>query len=250
MHRPFRQHLVSLTYFTVTTLLFSGVASSKAFAQDYNAMMQQNMQQQQALQAQMQAQMMQAERQLQGAMQEYIQQNRPALEMERQQYNQNSGSQMSLEEYARAKVMAEAARRNAAANPAPNSNPIFEQQQRSFQASQEAYRARQQGFDSRNQAWAQQQQQIDNNNQAWMQGQRQIDSNHNRFIQQGIQGNQYYRNTETGQVAELPFAGSQGVYQNGDGSTWTSGAMGQFNQVGPQGRPQQMEEYEPEYYDE
>ncbi|MBN8548443.1 MAG: hypothetical protein J0M12_03915 [Deltaproteobacteria bacterium] len=234
----------------IVLTLFIGKYSSPALAQDFQGMMQQNMQQQQALQAQMEASMRQSEMQMQHAMREYINQNRPALEQERQAYMQSTGATMSLEEYTHAKIMAEAARRNAAANPQPYSNPIFEQQKRNFQAGQQAYQARQQNFDQRNQAWAQGQQQIDNNNQAWMQGQRQIDSNNNRFVQQAIQGNQYYKNTETGEVAELPFAGSPGVYQNGEGSTWTSGTMGQFNQVGPQGMPQQMEEYEPEYYDE
>ncbi len=94
------------------------------------------------------------------------------------------------------------------------------------------------------------QQQIDTNNQDWMQTQRQNDSNHNRFVQQGIQGNQYYRNSETGELAELPFAGDTGVYTNPNGSTWTSDSMGQYNQIGPRGNLQQMEVYEPQYYDE
>jgi len=138
----------------------------------------------------LQAQMAQTENKLQASIQEYIRQNRPRLEQEHQQYMQQTGMHMSLEQFVRGQIEAEAARRNAAAQPAPN--PIFEQQQRSFQASQQAHFARQQKFDNQNQAWSQNQQQIDNNNQAWAQGQRQIDSNHNRFIQQGIQGNQYY----------------------------------------------------------
>ena len=235
---------------TLAVTLLIAAPYSLTHADDYNAMMQQNWQQQQALQAQMQAQMQQTQMQYQSALRDYIQQNRPALEQEVQQYNANSGTQMSVEEYANAKITNEAARRQNAANSAPNSNPIFEQQKRQFEAGQKSYQARQQGFAAQNQQWMQGQQQIENNNQAWMQGQRRIDSDNNRFIQQNIQGNQYYRNTETGQVAELPFAGNPGAYQNGQGDTWNSGSMGQFNQVGPQGMPQQMEAYEPEYYDD
>lgn len=231
----------------IISLLLS--MNTPAQAQDYQAMMQQNMMQQQALQNQMMQQIQQAQRNAMQEEQKYIQQNRPQLEKEHQQFMQSTGMQMPLEAYVHNKIMEEAARRHNAANVNSGSNPMFEQQKRMFEAGQQAHQARQQNYAAQNQNWAQSQQQIEKNNQAWNQQQRQIDSSHSRFIQQGIQGNQYYKNSETGQVAELPFAGDTGVYQNND-NTWSSEAMGQFKQIDPNGNAQQMEAYEPEYYGE
>ena len=236
--------LAAAIFANITALL---VLTGAVQAQNIDQMMQQNQQQMMAFEQQMNARMAQSQAQFEVEMQRYIEQNRASLESEHQQYIQNTGAQISLQEYARAKVMEEAARRNNAAN-AQSPNPIFAQQQQSFRASQEAYKARQQNFDNYNNNWAQGQQQIDQNNQNWMQNQREMDSQYNRFLQQGIQGNQYYRNTETGQVAELPFAGSPGIYQNGNGDTWNSGSMGQYNQIDPNGMRQEMEVYEPPYY--
>lgn len=228
----------------LSTLLI--VASSHA--QNFEQMMQYNMQQQAALEAQMNQQMMNTQANLDTSIQNYIQQDRANLEREHQQYVQSTGMQISLEQYVRNKVMQEATRRNAAN--APSVNPMFEQQKQMFEAGQQRYQASQQQFQQQNNNWAAGQQQIDANNQAWVQGQRQIDSNHNRFVQGAIQGNQYYRNTETGQVAELPFANSPGVYQNGNDDTWVSPSMGQYYQMNPQGMRQEMEAFEPEYYGE
>jgi len=218
-------------------------------AQSLEQMMEMNRQAMAANEAQMNAHMAAAQQNAQASLQQYIQNNRPQLEAEHQQYMQTTGQQMSLEQYVTNKVQNEAARRMAAQNPS-GSNPMFEQQKRMFEQGQAAHQQRQAGYAAQNQNWAAGQQQIENNNQAWNQQQRQIDSDNSRFIQQGIQGNQYYRNSETGQVAEMPFAGDTGVYQNPSGDTWISGSMGQYDQVGPNGERQQMEAYEPEYYGE
>ena len=224
-------------------------ASESSQAQSLEQMMEMNRQAMAANEAQMQQHLMAMQQKAQAAEQQYLQENRPQLEAEHQQYMQMTGQQMTLEQYVHNKIVNEAARRNAAQNPS-GTNPMFEQQKRMFEQGQAAHQQRQQNYAIQNQNWAAGQQQIENNNQAWNQQQRQIDSDHSRFIQQGIQGNQYYRNTETGQVAEMPFAGDTGVYQNPSGDTWVSPSMGQYEQIGPNGERQQMEAYEPEYYGE
>lgn len=218
-----------------------------ASAQYFDEMMQQNQMLMQQNEMQLQEHMRQGQIRAEASLQDYINQNRSKLEAETEQYNQNTGQGLSVEQYARAKVQEEAARRMNTQQ--GGTNPMFEQQKRMFQQGQEAHQQRQQIFDTYNQNWQQGQNQIDANNQAWNQQQRQIDSNNNRFIQQGIQGNQYYRNSETGEVAELPFAGSPGVYGDPNGNTYVSPEMGQYRQIDPNGMPQQMEQYEPEFYE-
>ncbi len=221
------------------------LSHSSASAQGYDPMMQQLQAQMDASNRALEESMANVRRNAEASLSQYINENREQLDAERQQV----APQMTVEQYARAKIENEAARRQNALN-AQNggSNPMFEQQKRMFEAGQKAHFDRQKTFDTQNQNWAQGQQQIEMNNQAWAQGQRQQESGHNRFIQQGIQGNQFYRNTETGQVAELPFAGDPGQYGNGNGDTWNSPQMGQFYQNGPNGMPQEMEAYEPPSY--
>lgn len=240
MERTLKLQIAALICFSLTP---------SAMAQNYEAMMQQNMYNMQAAEMQMQQMMRDTEMKAMAAERQYIEQNRPQLEAEHRQFVQQTGMQVSLEQYVHNKIMEEAARRNNAMNAQAGSNPMFEQQKRMFEAGQKAHQARQQGFDAQNRNWAQGQQQIENNNQAWREQQRQIDSGNSRFIQQGIQGNQYYRNAETGDVAELPFAGGPGVYQGND-NTWISDKMGQYKQVDPNGMPQEMEEFQPQYFGE
>lgn len=202
-------------------------------AQDFYGQMNAIEQNMAALDAQMRQHMAETANRARQAQASYIEQNRPQLEREHQQFVQSTGQQISLEQYVEFKVSEEAARRMNAQNPT-GYNPIFEAQKRQFAAGQAAHQQRQATYDAQNNAW-------------WAQ-QQQNQRSHDRFIQQGIQGNQFYRNTETGQVAELPFAGDTGVYGNPSGDTWLSGQMGQFNQVGPNGELQEMEAYEPEDY--
>jgi len=188
-----------------------------------------------------------AQRRAEFELQSYINSNRAQLTAETQQYNQMNGQNLSVEMYARAKVQEAAARNMNAAQ--GGTNPMFEQQKQMFESGQRAHQARQNAADANMQNWYAGQNQIEAGNQAWNNQQRSIDSDNNRFIQQGIQGNQYYRNTETGEVAELPFAGDTGVYGDSSGNTWVSPQMGQYNQIGPNGMPQQMEGFDPDYYE-
>ena len=228
-------------------IVVSNFVSSAVIAQNLDQMMYQNQLNMQQNDQMMQGMMQNSQQQAESSLQQYISQNYSQLSAEAQQYNQNSGQNLSVEQYARAKIQEEAARRMNTAQ--GGVNPIFEAQKRQFEAGQQAYRAQQNSFDTQNQNWRAGQNQIDTNNQAWNDQQRRIESDNNRFIQQGIQGNQYYRNSETGEVAELPFAGSPGVYGDTSGNTWVSPEMGQYNQIGPNGVPQQMESYEPGFYE-
>lgn len=231
--------LAAVAFLLIVTQLSISVVS----AQSLDEMMYQNQmnlqQNEQAMNALMQNTQMQAE----ASLQEYINSNRSQLAAEAQQYNQNSGQNLSVEQYARAKIQEEAARRMNAAQ--GGTNPMFEQQKQMFEAGQRAHQARQDSFQAYNQNWQNNQNQIEAGNQAWNNQQNSIDHGNSLFIQQGIQGNQYYRNSETGEVAELPFAGNPGVYGDPNGNTWVSPQMGQFNQIGPNGERQEMEEYNP-----
>ncbi len=106
-----------------------------------------------------------------------------------------------------------------------NPGPALAQQQRNFQASQNANRTVQEGYQDYN--------------QGWQQNQHQLSNAYARYDQQAVRGNAYYQNPMTGQVVELPYGGQPGVYQNNQG-TWAAGQNGQYYQVDPQGYRQQM----------
>jgi hypothetical protein len=225
------------------------VSASPAIAQDYiqqqmNALNQQMQESDMRLQNLMRQGQMNAE----AALHDYVEKNRPELEQKTQAYNQATGQQLTVYQYTDMVAKEEAARRMNAQNPGPSD--MFRQQQEMFRRGQEAHFQRQENYKAQNNAWQSQQQAIENNNRAWMDGQDRQQYGHDRFIQQGIQGNQYYRNSETGEVAELPFAGDTGVYTHPDGQEWVSGSMGEFHQVTPDGTLQEMQPYDPPYGEE
>jgi hypothetical protein len=204
--------LVSLSVCVVLALGFGA-----ARAQGYIGSAQQNMQFDQQFNQQLQARMMQnqmAQRQL---LQNYIRTYGPQLQAGYQQYVRQPGARMTFEQYAYWSMTT-----MGGANP----GPALEQQQRNFQAMQNANRTVQQGYQDYNQGWQQNQQRLDNS--------------FNRYDQQAVRGNQYYRNSETGQVTELPYGAQPGVYQNNQG-TWAAGPDGQYHQVDPQGYRQRMD---------
>lgn len=243
----------SRTAAMITWALISSATNS--LAQDYSATLQQQMQYNQQLMQQnemrMQQAMQETDRKRRAALQTYIAQNRSTLERETERYNSSTGQNLSVEQYAENSIREQAAA-NLNRQQAGNGNPMFQQQQEMFRRGQEAYQQRQQGFAAQNQMWQQQQNQIDSGNQAWMDQQRQKDVQQDIYVQQGIYGNQNYRNQETGEVAELPFANEPGLYQDNNGNSWVgSDRMGEYQQVTPDGRFQEMEAIpNEEYYDE
>ncbi len=78
-----------------------------ASAQNYDAMMQQNMERMRALDAQLNDQLRETQARQQAEEAKYLAQNRPALEQEHLQYMQATGMRMSLEEYVHSKIMNE-----------------------------------------------------------------------------------------------------------------------------------------------
>ena len=228
-------------------LISFGLIPGDISAQNIDQMIYQNQLNMQQNDQMMQGLMQNSQAQAEATLQTYIDSNRQQLAAEAQRYNQQTGQYLTVEQYARMKVQESAAQQMNQQQGA--TNPMFEQQKQMFEAGQRAHQGRQQANAAYNQNWQAGQNQIEANNQFWNEQQRGIESGNNQFIQQGIQGNQYYRNSETGEVAELPFAGGPGVYGDPNGNTWVSPEMGQYNQVGPNGVPQQMEAFDPDYYE-
>ncbi len=234
MIRCFRHVYVSAFGALLVALV---LAPAQVRAQDYQQQMDMLNQQMQQSDMQMQQIMRQTQMQAQAQLQELIRNPSPQLVAAHQQYVQRSGHQISFPEFVDNWVKEQAAARMNA-NPGPSAG--FRAQEEMFRRGQERYKASQQRIDGQNEAWRAGQQAIDSGNQAWMNNQQRGDVNHGLYVQGAIQGNQYYRNSETGEVAELPYANSPGVYQNND-NTWNSPSMGVYNQVTPDGAMQRMD---------
>jgi len=219
-------NLVSPAIFSTTLVLVLTLTPQTVRAQDLNSLAQQNMAFDAQMGAQLNGMMMQNQMQQQRMMQSYIQQNGPQLQMEYQNYIRQTGMQIPFEQFVYSHIMTQGGR---------NPGPALQQQQDNFRALQDANRTVQQGYESYNQGWTANQQRLDNSFQ--------------RYGQQAIQGNQYYRNSETGEVTELPYGGQQGVYQNNQG-TWANDSMGQYHQIDPQGYQQRMDQVDPGDFDE
>jgi hypothetical protein len=196
-------------------MLGSGVGR----AQDLGALAQQNMQFDQQFNQQLQGMMMQNQMQQQQLLQSYITQGGPQLRQEYQRYQQQTGMQIPFEQFAYSHMMTMGGK---------NPSPALQQQQQNFQALQDANRSVQQGYQDYNQGWSNSQQQLSNS--------------FNRYDQQAVRGQANYRNPQTGEITELPYAAQPGVYQNNQG-TWAADPYGQYHQIDPQGYPQQMNPY-------
>ncbi|HLI81518.1 MAG TPA: hypothetical protein VKV03_16130 [Candidatus Binataceae bacterium] len=190
-----------------------------ARAQGYG-MAQQNAQFDQQFNAQLRARMMQNQASQQQLLQRYINTYRPQLVAGYQQYVARNGPRMTFEQYAYWSMTTMGG---------TNYGPALAQQQRNFQAMQQNHQAVQQGFQDYNGGWQKNQDSLSNT--------------YNRYDQQGVRGYQYYRNSETGQVTELPYDAQPGVYQNNEG-TWAADPNGQYHQIDPQGYKQRMDPVE------
>lgn len=217
-------NLLKAGRFTLRGLFFSLgtiVISIAAHAQ-YPNMYQQNMDFDQRMNAQLQAMQQQNQMAQRQMMQSYVQQNGPQLQMEYQNYVRSTGQQISFEQFVQWHILTQGGRD-------PGNAMRLQQQQ--FQANQQANRTVQQGYNSYNQGWQQNQQVMGNTM--------------NRYSQQAIQGNQYYRNPQTGEQVELPYGGQPGAYQNSQGN-YLRDQQGNFHQVDPQGYTQELEESDSE----
>jgi hypothetical protein len=178
---------------------------------------QQNMQFDQQFNQQLQSRMMQNQMGQTQLLQNYIQAYGPQLNAAYQQYIRQPGaSPLTFEQFAYWSLTTMGG---------TNPGPALEQQQRNFQAQQNANRAVQQGYQDYNQGWEQ--------------NQRRLDNSYNHYDQQAVRGQANYQNPMTGQVTELPYGAPPGVYQNNQG-TWAAGPDGQYQQIDPQGYRQQM----------
>lgn len=183
----------------------------------WQGLAQQNQQFDQQFNQQLQAQMTQNQMGQQQLLQNYINAYRPQLTTAYQQYVAQNGPTMTFEQFAYWSLTTMGG---------TNPGPALQQQQRNFQAQQDNNATVQQG----NQDY----------NQGWQQNQDQLSRGFNQYDQQAVQGNQYYRNSVTGQGTELPYGGQPGVYQNNQG-TWAADPNGQYHQIDPQGYSQQMD---------
>ena len=177
--------------------LNSIAAGNAAFDQQANAMLQGQIQQNQMAQQQL--------------MQSYLQQHGPQLQQQYQQFIQSTGYQIPFETFVYNHMLTAGG---------TNPGPALQQQQRNFQGLQDAHRTVQQGNDNYNQGWRNNQETTSNALQ--------------RYDQQGIRGDAYYRNPQTGQVYELPYGGVPGVYGNSQ-NTFYNDPTGNYVQMDPQG---------------
>ena len=200
--------------FVVCLVLTIGAA---AHAQ---SMAQRNLQFDQQFNANLQARMRQNQASQQQLLQRYIATYRPQLTAGYQQYVRQNGPRMTFQQYAQWSMTT---------MNGTNYGPALAQQQRNFQAMQQNHQTVQQGYEDYNRGWQQNQQRLDNT--------------YNRYDQQAIRGNQYYRNSETGKVTELPYGAQPGVYQNNQG-TFAADPNGQYHQIDPQGYRQRMDPVE------
>lgn len=195
-----------------------GASSPLVSAQDLNSIAAANAAFDQQMAAQLQAQMQQNQMAQQQLMQAYIQQNGPQLQQEYQQFIQTTGYQIPFETFAY---------NHLATAGGTNPGPALQQQQRNFQALQEANRTVQQGYDSYNQGWS-------NNQQTTSEALQ-------RYDQQAIRGNAYYGNPQTGEVSELPYGGAPGIYDTNQ-NTFYNDPSGNYYQMAPQGYGTPLEE--------
>ena len=172
-------------------------AANAAFDQQMAATLQTQVQQNQMAQQQL--------------MQAYLQQHGPQLQQAYQQYIQATGQDIPFETFMYNYMLTAGG---------TNPGPALQQQQRNFQAIQDANRTVQQGYDSYNQGWSANQQTTREALQ--------------RYDQQAIRGNAYYGNPQTGDVYELPSGVSSGVYDNHQ-NTFYNDPNGQYYQMDPQG---------------
>ena len=184
-------------------------------------MMQQNMDFDARMNAQLQGMQQQNQQGMQNLIQNYIQQNGPQLQADYQQYVQATGQQIPFEQFVYSHIMTQGGR---------NPGPALEAQRQQFEGLQNAHRTVTEGYNDYNQGYWQNQQRQDNAAQ--------------RYGQQAIQGNQYYRNPQTGETVELPYAGEEGLYQGPQGN-YAADPMGNYHQVDPQGYRQQLEQFDP-----
>mgnify|MGYP001810044988 CR=1 FL=1 len=197
-----------------------GVAAQDLYSigQDMNSMAAANAAFDQQQNATLQYQMQQLQQARQQLRQSFIQQHGPQLQQEYQQFIQSTGYQIPFETFVD-NYMATAG--------GTNPGPALQQQQRNFQALQDANRSLQQGYDSYNQGWRDNQQRMDNAFQ--------------RYDQQAIRGNAYYGNPQTGNVYELPYGGSTGVYGSPGGTIYTD-QSGNYQETDPQGYGTQLQQ--------
>ena len=212
-------HSIQLARCATTLLL--GVLLAPIFAIAQPDIMQQNMNFDAQMNSQLQAMQQQNQQGMQNLVQNYIQQNGPQLQADYQQYVQMTGQQIPFEQFVYYHIMTQGGR---------NPGPGLEAQRQQFEGLQNAHRTQTEGFNSYNQGYWQNQQRLDNAAQ--------------RYDQQAIQGNQYYRNPQSGETVELPYAAQEGFYQGPQGN-YVADPMGNYNQIDPQGYQQQLEQYNP-----
>jgi len=208
----------------ISTLLFALALALPCWPIELHAqpnMMQQNMDFDAQMNAQLQAMQQQNQQAQQNLIQGYIQQNGAQLQADYQQYVQMTGQQIPFEQFVYSHIMTQGGR---------NPGPALEAQRQQFEGLQNAHRTVTEGYNDYNQGYWQNQQRLDNAAQ--------------RYDQQAIQGNQYYRNPQTGETVELPYAAQEGYYQGPQGN-YVADPMGNYNQVNPQGYQQQLEQFDP-----
>ena len=206
--------------FTLSLCVSLFMNAHNSEAQDLSSLAQQNMNFDAQFNAQLSGMMQQNQVAQQQMMQNFVMQYGPErLQQEYQQFVRSTGAQITFEQFVYSHIMTQGGR---------NPEPALRQQQQNFQALQEANRTVQQGYN--------------NYNAGYWQNQDTLGRAYNNYSQQGIMGNQYYQNPQTGEVVELPYGGPQGVYQNNQG-TYLNGPNGQYQQVDPLGYTQDLNEY-------
>lgn len=209
-------------FFRFATLLILTILTAACFSvQAQPNIMQQNMDFDARMNSQLQAMQQQNQQGMQNLIQGYIQSNGPQLRADYQQYVQATGQQIPFEQFVYMHIMTQGGR---------NPGPALEAQRQQFEGLQNAHRTVTEGNNSYNNGYWQNQQRLDGAAQ--------------RYDQQAIQGNQYYRNPQTGETVELPYAAQEGMYQGPQGN-YMADQMGNYHQVDPQGYQQQLEQYNP-----
>ena len=216
---PFHQRIPSSL---ITTFTLGFIVSLPLSAQDLGSIAAGNAAFDQQTNAFLQGQMQQSQNAQQQLIQSYIQQYGPQLQQQYNQIIQSTGHEVPFETFVYNYMITAGG---------TNPGPALEQQRRTFQGMQDANQTIQQGNERANQGWRNNQETTSNALQ--------------RYDQQGIRGDAYYSNPQTGQVYELPYSTAPGVYGNNQ-NTFYNDPAGNYMQVDPQGygtRLQQQQYY-------
>jgi hypothetical protein len=204
-------------------LVIGTLSPAAALAQfmDLSGIVQQNMAFDQAVNSQLGAMQANLAAQQQQLLQSYVQTMGPKLVQDYQQFMATTGMQIPFEQYAYYHM---------ATAGGTNPGPALAQQQRNFQALQEANRTQQQGFESYRQGMEQNSQTMDRIADA--------------YANQAIRGNAQYVNPYTNEMSNLPYTSGPGYYTGG-GNTYYQSPTGQYYQVYPDGYRQPLTQVNP-----